>query len=59
MLGYKQRVQMLLVMPRYIQSLNLRNITPRMVLAPHFKSRGGVSNSLPPKTYWQKLGADS
>ena len=27
---------------RYIQSLNLRNITPRMVLAPHFKSRGGV-----------------
>ena len=41
---------------RYIQSLNLRNITPRMVLAPHFKSRGSVSNCLPPKTYWRKLG---
>jgi hypothetical protein len=41
---------------RYIQSLNLRNITPRMVLAPHFKSRGSVPNSLPPKSYWKSLG---
>ena len=41
---------------KYIQSLNLRNITPRMVLAPHFKSRGRVSNALPPKSYWGKMG---
>jgi len=41
---------------RYIQSLNLRNITPRMVLSPHFKSRGQVSNGLPPKSCWVKMG---
>ena len=41
---------------RYIQGLNLRNITPRMVLSPHFKSRGGVANSLPPMSYWKKVG---
>lgn len=41
---------------RFVQSLNLRNITPRMVLAPHFKSSGGVANTLPPKSYWMKLG---
>lgn len=40
---------------RYIQSLNLRNITPRMVLAPHFKTRGRTQNSLPPKAYWKKM----
>ena len=40
---------------RFIQSLRLRNITPRMVLAPHFKTRGRVQNSLPPKSYWKKM----
>lgn len=40
---------------RYIQGLNLRNITPRMVLAPHFKTRGRTQNSLPPKTAWKKM----
>lgn len=41
---------------RYIQGLRLRNITPRMVLAPHFKTRGRTQNSLPPKAYWKKMG---
>ena len=40
----------------YIKSLRLRNITPRMVLAPHFKSRGRVTNTLPPKKIWKKMG---
>lgn len=40
---------------RFIQELNLRNITPRMVLEPHFKTRRSVQNSLPPKSYWQKM----
>lgn len=40
----------------YIKSLHLRNITPRMVLAPHFKTRGRVANSLPPKSSWKKMG---
>ena len=42
---------------RYILSLNLRNITPRMVLAPHFKTRGRVHNSLPPKSSWKQMAA--
>lgn len=40
----------------YIKSLRLRNITPRMVIAPHFKTRGSVANSLPPRKMWKKMG---
>lgn len=40
----------------YILKLKLKNITPRMVIAPHFKSRRGVINSLPPKNMWKKIG---
>lgn len=40
----------------YIKSLRLRYITPRMVLAPHFKTRGRVVNSLPPRSTWKKMG---
>lgn len=39
----------------YIQSLKLKNITPRMVLAAHFKSRRGIRNSLPPKELWSSI----
>ena len=40
---------------RFIQDLNLRTITPRMVLEPHFKSRRGVKNELPPKEMWKTI----
>lgn len=40
----------------YIEGLGLRNITPRMVLAPHFKTRGRVGNDLPPRKMWKKMG---
>lgn len=40
----------------YIKSLRLRNITPRMVIAPHFKRRGRTGNSLPPRSMWKKMG---
>ena len=40
----------------YIKSLRLRSITPRMVLAPHFKTRGRTVNSLPPRKLWKKIG---
>jgi len=40
----------------YILKLKLKNITPRMVIAPHFKSRRGVRNSLPPKNMWKRMG---
>jgi len=39
----------------YIQDLNLRNITPRQVLAPHFKTRGHTHNTLPPKSEWTAM----
>lgn len=39
----------------FIKGLNLRNITPRMVLAPHFKTRGRTQNSLPPKNQWKQM----
>lgn len=40
----------------YVKGLRLRNITPRMILAPHFKTRGSVVNSIPPKKLWKKMG---
>lgn len=39
----------------FVKGLRLRNITPRMVLAPHFKTRGHTVNSLPPKKMWKKM----
>ncbi|MFC4994414.1 D-Ala-D-Ala carboxypeptidase family metallohydrolase [Rubritalea tangerina] len=39
----------------YIESLGLKNITPYMVLQPHFKVRNEVSNSLPPKHLWKNI----
>lgn len=40
----------------YVKGLGLRNVAPRMILAPHFKTRGSVVNSLPPKKLWKKMG---
>jgi hypothetical protein len=40
---------------RYIRGLGLKNITPYMVLHPHFKTRGSVKNSLPPRSSWRKI----
>ncbi len=40
----------------FVKSLRLKNITPRMVLAPHFKTRGYTKNDLPPKKLWKKMG---
>lgn len=39
----------------YIKGLRLKNITPRMVLAPHFKTRGRTRNTLPPKSKWKNI----
>lgn len=40
----------------YILSLGLKNISPRMVIAPHFKCRKKIKNCLPPKKLWRKIG---
>jgi len=39
----------------FVKDLGLKHITPRMVLAPHFKTRGGVINHIPPRKTWKKM----
>ncbi len=39
----------------YIKGLKLKNITPQMVLAPHFKTRGSTCNCLPPRYMWSRI----
>lgn len=39
----------------FIKRLRLKYITPRMVLAPHFKKRGRLQNSLPPRHLWKNI----
>lgn len=39
----------------FILSLGLSSVTPRMVIAPHFKSRRCINNCLPPKKLWKKI----
>ncbi|MBK1789960.1 YcbK family protein [Persicirhabdus sediminis] len=41
---------------RHIEKLKLKNITPKMVIAPHFKVRGSIYNTLPPKSMWNNIG---
>lgn len=53
----KQKGSDVLRYANYIKKLDLKNITPYMVLKPHFKVRGSVHNSLPPKAMWKRLGA--
>jgi hypothetical protein len=40
----------------YLLDLELKHITPRMVMTPHFKTRRGTHNILPPKKLWKKIG---
>jgi len=39
----------------YIKGLRLKNVTPYMVLHPHFKTRGRARNSLPPRYMWSRI----
>lgn len=39
----------------YIKSLDLKHITPEMVLKPHFQTRGRTSNGLPPRYLWKNI----
>ncbi len=41
---------------RYLKSLNLRSVSPQQVLESHAKAHGTVWNSLPPKTWWNRMG---
>ncbi|MFT5881972.1 MAG: hypothetical protein ACI9FG_000469 [Crocinitomicaceae bacterium] len=39
----------------YIKGLRLKNVTPYMVLSPHFRTRGRAKNSLPPRYMWNRI----
>ncbi|WP_018970569.1 YcbK family protein [Rubritalea marina] len=39
----------------FIKGLKLKNISPYMVLHPHFKTRGRTQNSLPPRYMWRRI----
>lgn len=41
----------------YIKGLKLKNVSPYMVLHPHFKTRGRTQNSLPPRYMWKRIAA--
>lgn len=40
---------------RHLGSLRLSRVTPKQVIASHAKQRGGVWNSLPPKSMWGNI----
>jgi hypothetical protein len=40
----------------YLTTLRLRHIQPIELLRAHFKARGSVTNSLPPRELWKKIG---
>lgn len=41
---------------RYLTSMQLQRVSPRQVIAAHAKSQGGVWNTLPPKSWWSRMG---
>lgn len=41
----------------YIKGLKLKNVTPYMVIYPHFKTRGSTVNSIPPRYMWRNIAA--
>jgi len=51
----EQQGSNVLLYAKYIESLGLKHITPDKVLHPHFKRRGSISNSIPPKHLWKNI----
>ncbi len=41
---------------RYLSGLKLRTISPQQVIEAHAKKKGSVWNTLPPKTWWTRMG---
>jgi len=39
----------------YIKALRLKNVTPYMVLYPHFRTKGRTRNTLPPRYLWRNI----
>ncbi len=41
---------------RYLWSLKLKSISPAQVIEAHAKNKGSIWNTLPPKTWWTRMG---
>ena len=41
---------------RYLGNLKLKNISPAQVIEAHAKNKGSIWNTLPPKTWWTRMG---
>jgi hypothetical protein len=41
---------------RYLTNLKLKSISPQQVIEAHAKSHGAIWNTLPPKTWWTRMG---
>lgn len=41
---------------RYLTGLRLQSICPKQVIQAHAKSKGLIWNTLPPKTWWTRMG---
>lgn len=41
---------------RYLGNLKLKNISPTQVIEAHAKNKGSIWNTLPPKTWWTRMG---
>lgn len=40
----------------YLSSLRMQRVCPKQVIESHAKSKAGIWNSLPPKTWWKRMG---
>jgi Peptidase M15 len=41
---------------RYLWNLKLKNISPAQVITAHAKNKGSIWNTLPPKSWWTRMG---
>jgi len=41
---------------RYLTNLKLKSISPQQVIESHAKSHGSIWNTLPPKSWWTRMG---
>lgn len=41
---------------RYLNSLKMQRVCPKQVLGSHAQAKGNIWNSLPPKTWWNRIG---
>jgi hypothetical protein len=41
---------------KYLSSLQMKRVSPKQVIETHAKSKAGVWNTLPPKSWWKRMG---